>query len=109
MPRKMLFLSPILLSRLYISCNLGSICFPDRAPAAPLGIVDTPPSAPDATCADFAAELSDSSPLIYSLSSEAPSSQVIRSSLSANTRFWTLLPVLFADPSSSLSFCADAM
>lgn len=104
MPRRMLFLSPILRSPLYISWSRGSIVFPVRAPAALLGTVETPPAAPDATCADLAAE-SASETLMYSLSSDAPSSQVIKSSLSTKTRFCTL-----AFPaSSSLSCCVAAM
>lgn len=75
------------------------MAFPARAPAALLGMVETPPAAPDATCADRAAE-SASETLIYSLSSDAPSNQVIKFNLSTKTRFCTV-----AFPASSSLSC----
>lgn len=99
-PRRALFLSPILLSPLYISCKRGSIVFPVFAPGAVLENAIALPPAPDVSCADCAAASFESRALIYSLSSDAPSSQVIKSNLSTKTRFCT-----FPVPDSSSFNC----
>jgi len=71
-------------------------------------MVETPPAAPEATWAEWAA-VSDGNGLIYSLSSDAPSSQVIRFSRSTKTRCCTLLPVPSVPDSSSLSCSVEVM
>ena len=84
------------------------MCLPGWAPAALLGTVDTPPAAPEATSAEWVA-VSDGNGLIYSLSSDAPSSHVMRFRRSTKTRCWTLRPVPSVVESSSLSCSVEVM
>lgn len=79
------------------------------APASPAAAAGAAPSAAAAAAlGGAAAAASPSSGFIYSLSSDAPSNQVIKSSRSTKTRFNTcsLFPFCF---SASFNTCADSI
>lgn len=101
-PLNTVFLSPILRSPSYILANLGSnVPLPDLVAAA----VDVVPAVAAGTApADSASPRG----LIYSLSSLAPSSHVIRSRRSMKPRFCTF-PAEPALASCSLSVVAEAL
>lgn len=105
MPLRTVFRSPIRRSPSYTLANRGSIVpLPDLACAAKAAA----PVFEDGAAPAAVALASPARGLMYSLSSLAPSSQVIRSSLSINPKFCTLPLDPFA-ARSSLSVVAEAL
>lgn len=87
-PRKAAFRSPIFRSLLYITANRGSsVPLPDLPIVPPMAGACAPLDANAAAALEATPSLSPASGLMYSLSSLAPSSHVIRSNRSTKAKF----------------------